>query len=384
MISSSRLAWLQLRRQKVRLLVAIAGVAFAVVLMLMQLGFMDALFRSAVNIHLCLAADLVMIDPRYNVIVRPTQFPDRRLQQARAFPDVESVAPMHLGVGQWKNPEDASTREIFVIGVDPTRQVFTPAALADLSRSVRYPDVMFFDEASRPEFGPIAATLHSGQTVTTELNRRQIDVEGLFTLGTSFGIDATLITSDLNFRRAFPSYPAGAVSVGLIRLRPGADAAQTRDALNAYLPPDVRVMTIGEFVTQEIAYWAVKTPIGFVFTFGVIMGVVVGMIIVYQILFTDVAEHLKEYATLKAMGRTNLYLSGVVVVEATVLALSGFLPALGIAWWLYALTQSATRLPMAIRVDRALLVLGLTMLMCWLSGLIAMRKLRTADPAEVF
>ena len=154
--------------------------------------------------------------------------------------------------------------------------------------------------------------------------------------------------------------------------------------MTAALPKDVRVLTKQQFLDQEVAYWATKTPIGFVFTFGVIMGVVVGIIIVYQILFNDVADHLPEYATLKAMGRTHRYLAGIVVVEATILALIGFLPAVGICFWLFRLTHAATKLPMEIRLGRGLMVLGLTMLMCWVSGLIAMRKLRKVDPAEVF
>lgn len=384
MISSSRLAWLQLCRQKVRLVVAIAGVSFAVLLMMMQVGFMDALYRSAINLHRHLAADLVLLDPAYSTLPHPTRFPERRLQQARAIPGVAAVIPVHTDIAQWKHPVDASMHGIFVIGIDPARQPFIPGPLTRLARRIRYPDVVAFDEHSRPEYGVVPAALHANTPLTTEVNRREIEVTSLFDLGTSFGIDGNLITSDLNFRRLFPAYPKGAVSIGLVRLRPGTDAAAVRDALDAYLPNDVQVLTLQQFEDMEVQYWATKTPIGFVFTFGVIMGIVVGMIIVYQILFTDVAEHLAEYATLKAMGRTNRYLSRVVVAEATLLAVSGFVPGLAVSWWLYRLTHIATKLPMEVGLGRALVVLGLTIVMCWASGLLAIRKLRTADPAEVF
>jgi putative ABC transport system permease protein len=384
MIANTTLAWLQLRHQPVRFAVAVAGVAFAATLMLMQLGFMDALFRSAIEIPARFAADLVLISSRYEALVRPTAFSNRRLQQARAFSGVASVAPVHTGLAHWKNPDTAGLHPIFVIGVDPARASFTVPELAARVQTVRAPDVLLFDAASRPEFGPIAERVRAHGALTTELNHRTIEVRDLYTLGTSFGIDGSVIATDLNYRRLFADYPRGATSIGLIQLRQGTDAGAVRDAIAAVLPKDVRVLTKQQFLDQEIAFWATKTPIGFVFTFGVVMGVIVGVIIVYQILFTDVADHLPQYATLRAMGRSHRYLAGVVLVEATILALVGFLPALALCVWLFRLTHAATKLPMEVALGRALLVLGLTALMCWISSLIAMRKLRTVDPAEVF
>ena len=135
---------------------------------------------------------------------------------------------------------------------------------------------------------------------------------------------------------------------------------------------------------MEIDHWATTTPIGYVFTFGVIMGLVVGAIIVYQILYADVQDHLKEYATLLAMGYSHRYLNGVVLQEAVVLAVMGFLPGLGIAVVLYRISADATQLPMAMSVGTAVAVFVLTLVMCVFSGLLALRKLRAVDPAEVF
>ncbi|MBM3678956.1 MAG: FtsX-like permease family protein [Actinobacteria bacterium] len=384
MISAARLAWLQLRRQKVRLAVAVAGVAFAVILMFMQLGFMDALFRSAVNLHVRLDADLVLLDRRYNVLALPTRFPERRLLQARAFDGVRSIASLHTGMARFRNPESGGTREIFVLGVDPARPSLNVDGLEDGLDLVRYPNVALFDATSRPEYGPVAELIREKGNLAAEANRRTIELKGLFRLGTSFGVDGSLITSDLNYRRLFPAYPRGAVGIGLVRLEPGADPIAVRDAMRANLPPDVKILTHDEFIADEVQYWATATPIGFVFTFGVIMGIVVGMIIVYQILFADISDHLSEYATLKAMGYAHRYLAGVVLMEASLLAFLGFAPGIGISSWLYGVTKDATHLPMEIALDRGASVLLLTLAMCWASGLIAIRKLRTADPAEVF
>jgi putative ABC transport system permease protein len=383
MISATHLAWLQLRREKARLAVAVSGVTFAVILMFMQFGFMDALFRSAVNVHSQLLADLVLVHTNYTTLPRVTRFARRRLYQALGVDGVTSVSLLHTGVARWKNPDNGEIREIFVMGVDPARPALGIPGIEQGLGEIRYPDRVLFDRYSRPEFGPVPAMLEAEREVVTEANLHQLTVRGLFDLGTSFGVDGTIIVSDLTFRRIFPTYPAGAVGIGLVRLEPGADPVAVRDALAARLDRDVRVLTRQEFMAREVAYWATSTPIGFVFSFGVVMGLIVGVIVVYQILFADIADHLPEYATLKAIGYTGRYLAAVVLAEATILALVAFLPGGLAAWRLYALTRAATMLPMDLVPARVALVLGLTLVMCWLSGLIAMRKLRSAKPAEM-
>jgi len=170
----------------------------------------------------------------------------------------------------------------------------------------------------------------------------------------------------------------------LIHLERFADPDTVRDAVAAQLPRDVLVLTRDGFVKREVDYWSGATPIGYVFSFGVIMGLVVGGIIVYQILFADVSEHLREYATLKAIGYTDLYLFGVVLQEALLLAVLGFGPGLLASMLLYRAAGRATQLPLEMNLPLALGVLGLTALMCAVAGTIALRKVRQADPADVF
>jgi len=216
------------------------------------------------------------------------------------------------------------------------------------------------------------------------MNGRRIRIGGLFEVGNSFGINGALITSDLNFLRMFPDRNPAQVSLGLVQLEPGAVAAQVRDAIAAALPPDIVVLTKEQFKAMEIAYWDSSTPIGYVLNLGVVMGLVVGAIIVYQILFSDVQDHLREYATLKAMGYTNRYLSGVVLQEAAILAVAGFIPAIALSLVVYKVSADATNLPLRLTLDKAAIVLGLTLVMCAIAGLLAMRKVRSADPADVF
>jgi len=378
------LAWLQLVREKLRLLVAVAGVAFAVILIFMQLGFRKALFDSSTRLHESFAGEIFLISPQFDFVAQPKSFSRRRLLQAVGFPGVEAVSPVYLGLTLWKNPETGKTRTIFVTGVDPSDRVLNLPGVREQLDLIRLPDVALYDRAGRPEFGAVVASLTAGQRVSTEVGNRRITVGGLFEMGTSFGVDATLLTSDTNFLRIFPQRRHGLIDIGVIRVRSGTDVAATRDALRAALPNDVLVLTRDEYIHREQAFWDSNTPIGYVFTFGVIMGLVVGAIIVYQILFADVSDHLAEYATLKAMGYPNRFLFGVVFQEAVILAVLGFIPGMLISMGLYRVAGEATHLPLQMTTPLAVFVIVLAVVMCCVSGGIALRKIRSADPAEIF
>jgi len=377
------LAWLQLARDKVRLVVAVVGVTFAVVLMLMQFGFRSALYNSAVRLHSHLDGELFLISPQSAYLVTMKSFSRRRLYQALAVPGVTSVGSVYTNLPLWKNPETGSTRSIFVVGFDPDSSVLNLPEVRRQAERLKEPDTVLFDSASRPEFGSIAQQVESGKVVTAEVNNRKITVIGLFELGTSFGIDGTLITSDLNFRR-MQNRDEGAIDIGVLKLAPGASVDDVHRRVAAVVPNDVQVLDKPQFMRREINYWATVTPIGFIFAFGAIMGFIVGTIIVYQVLFADVADHLSEYATLKAMGYADAFISAVVLFEAVILSMAGFVPGVIISRYLYRITENATHLPMRMTSQTGLLVLGMTIVMCGISGLIALRKVRAADPADIF
>lgn len=385
MVAAIPLTWLQLKREKTRLAMAVLGVGFAVVLVFMQLGFRDALFEGSVRYHNSFHYDLVMISPKTDFIVRPEGFSRRRLYQALGADGVESVSPVYLGKAVWRNPLSPSeSRTVFVVGFDPTESVLHLKGIAESQDLLRMPDTALFDAHSREEFGPIADLYREGGAFSTEIGNREIEIVGLFELGTSFGIDASLVMSDLNFRRLFPERNAGKIDLGLIRLAPGQDIEAVREQILARIPNDVALMTREAFVTREVAYWSSATPIGYIFSFGAIIGLTVGAIIVYQILFSNVADHMSEYATLKAMGYTHGYLVRVVLKEAVILGVLGYVPGLAASFYLYSAAASATQLPMQLTPSLAAIVLGLTIAMCSLSGALTLRKLRGIDPADVF
>ncbi|MGK7895632.1 MAG: ABC transporter permease DevC [Xenococcus sp. (in: cyanobacteria)] len=378
------LAWLQISHQKTRLLVSLAGIAFADVLMLMQLGFQDALYNSATLVQQKLNADLVLISPESLALHLMQSFSHRSLYQTLALKEVESVAPIYLAQGYWKNPETRRNRMLMVFGFNPEQTIIDFSHFEQNIDKLKLPDVVFFDSLSRPEFGPIQQEFAQNKTIKTEINQRQVKVVGLFSLGASFAADGNLMVSDTNFLRIFTERRPGEIDIGLITLKPGSNPETVRSHLQAKLGKQVKVLTHKDFIEFEKNYWATSSAIGFIFAIGTLMGFMVGTLIVYQILYSDVSDHLAEYATLKAMGYTDLYLLIVVFQEALILALLGYLPGLSVSLGLYTLTKIATKLPIAMTVTRAITVLILTILMCFMSGAIAVRRLGDADPADIF
>jgi putative ABC transport system permease protein len=268
--------------------------------------------------------------------------------------------------------------------MNPEINIFNLAGVQENLDKLKLPDVVLYDRSSRQEYGPIAAEFEQGKNVIAEVNRRKIKVGGLFILGASFGADGNLITSDVNFLRIFPQHQQGLINIGLVRLRPGADATVVAQTLRNYLSKDIKVLTKQEFIDYERNYWASSTAIGFIFTLGTIMGFIVGTVIVYQILYTEVADHLAEYATLKAIGYTHNYLLFVILQEALILAFLGYIPGFAVTMFLYDRARLATLLPVFMSSERAIMVLILTLIMCFASGTIAVRKLQSADPADIF
>jgi len=383
-MANTPLAWLQLTREKIRLVIALSGIAFAVILMFMQLGFQASLYDSTTRLHESLQADLVLISARSKSLGYMNTFSWRRLYQVLSFDGVASISPVYVGFRDWRNPYNGNFRAIYVYGFQLGDSVFKFPEAAQNIDKLKLNENILFDRASRLEYGPVAKEFEQGKAIVTEVGGKRTNVIGLFTLGPSFGADGNIIISDLNFLRLFPDRKLGEIEIGLIKLKPHADAQNIQKQIRASLPKDVRVLTHQGFVDFEKRYWQTSTSIGFIFTLGVGMGFIVGTVIVYQILYSDVIDHLSEYATLKAMGYSDRYLEFVVFQEALILSTLGYIPGFALSLGLYDLTKNATLLPIAMKFDRALIVLILTIVMCSISGFIAVRRLRKADPADLF
>jgi putative ABC transport system permease protein len=337
-----------------------------------------------------LDADVFILNSRSSALIAMENFPERRLNQALAVENVAEVFPLYLGFAQWRNPVKKNTwRNIYLIGIEPSQSVFDLAAVEENRFKLQLPDTVLFNQTSRAEFGPIAELFRQTGEVQTEVgdrgpSNRLITVVGLFPLGTSFGADGTIITSDLNFQRILPGRKKGFINLGAIKLQDKSKLDSTLKALRDYLPNDVTVFSKAEVFAFEKNYWATGSPIGFVFALGVGIGLAVGVVITYQVLYSSIADHLSEYATLRAVGYRQRYLLGVVFQEAVFLAIFAYVPGMLIASFVTKLARDATNLPVYINVSKAIIVLLLSCLMCFVSGGIAIRKLQDADPADVF
>ncbi len=378
------LAWRQLIKQKTRLAVGVVGIAFANIMICAQMGFEASLFNSSTAPQRSLDTDLVMVSSHFKSVYSVKSFTRERLYQALGFKGIESVSPLYMGYGKWRNPQTRSLQTILVFGTDPRTTAFKFPEVEQNRSQLQKLNTVLFDQGSLPEFGPIAALFQQQAILETELNDVNIRVVGLFTLGASFGAYGNVITSDSTFLHLFSSHHPQQIEIGLIKLQPDANPKQVAQSLINDLPDDVMVLTNEKFAQLEKAYWAKTTPIGFVFGLGVIVSFIVGIVIVYQIIYADIADHLPQYAMLKAIGYSDRYLIVVLLQEALLLAVLGYVPGFIVSLGLYQVAANATMLPIFMTIDRGITVLVLTITMCMISAVTTMRKLNSVDPADVF
>ena len=386
------LAWLQLIRYKIRSLVAIAGISFIVILTFMQLGFQDALYSSATAVHRNLLGDIFLVSSQYKSLTAIQSFSETRLYQALGFAGVDSVSPIYMGFAKLKNPDNGEKYSIYVIGFQPGKPIMNLPEVTQNIDKIKIPDIILYDRDSRPEFGNIAYKFEHDKTEPiieifpfNSLTGYRVRVGGLFSLGASFGVDGNLIASDSTFFRIFPNTrPLDMIDIGAITLKPGVDPQKVVETLRQNLPNDVLIFTHKGFIDFEKQYWATRTPIGFILNLMLSMAGVVGVVIVYQILYSNISTQLVAYATLKAIGYANNYLLNVVFQQAFILAVFSYIPGFMISWWLSDIAMKATRLPIMMTVHNTVLVIVSTIVMCMTSGAFAINKLRSTDPADIF
>jgi putative ABC transport system permease protein len=379
---NTSLAWLNLRHHKTRTLIAVTGVGFALILVFMQLGFLGAVRAGATLLYDRLDFDVVLVSRNYADLNHMGTAPRERLAQARAVANVAEVAPLYVGLNLWRNPlaeAGRRRRNIMIVGFAVSDGVFDHLPeVRDARLALQMPDTVLIDSRSRPEFGP----RESG--IETELGGHRVRIVGQFTIGTGFGADGMVIASDETFSRLLGGRSLAAMSLGLIQLKDKTQAATTAAELNRLLPPDVRAWTRQELASHELQYWTRSTSVGIIIFLGVFVALAVGMVFVYQVISSDIQDHLRQYATLKAMGFRRRYLSGVVLQQAVIIALAAFVPALLGAWGLYMLTRYYITIPIDMTLLRGVCVLALALGMCSLSGLLALRRVTRADPADLF
>jgi len=400
------LAWKNLKHNWVRTGVGMAGVGFAAMLIFMQMGFKGAIERTATQIYDALDFDLMLRSPAYLHLTEPRAFPEVRLLQAQSVPGVVSARPFHIGLTEWQTPtlqvdprkvananaadrESGVGRGIIVMGVQPSDAPFADdrSDLREAARRLTSSRLVLIDDRTKPEYCPQVGDSFTEHDigVQTALGPHRVEVAGMFTLGAGMVCNGACMTNVKGFYDASPLETPGQINLGLIKLKDKTKAAQVAAELQTLLgDTDVLVLTRQEVNAHERHRWMVETPFGHIFSLGVIVAVFVGVAIVYQVLSNDISNMMGEYATLKAVGYDNDYLSAVVIKQSVLLAFVSFVPSLAIAWLLYNLIGGSAGIPMQLTLPIILSVLVLTLVMCLASGIAALRKLFSADPASLF
>jgi putative ABC transport system permease protein len=367
-----------LTHEKARSAVAILAIFIAVLMIFLQLGFYSAVPKGGMLVYDKMRFDLMLVSSQYYFQGQPFDFPRLRLYQAAALPEVRSVAPVYQGSGQWLNPKSRLRRDIFIMGFNPVDDVFLSPGINRRHALLERPDCVLVDRATRPMFGPLTIGSH------VEINARDVEIVGRYDLGTGFTGLGAVATSDVNFIRIFPHRSLGRVNIGLIMLRPGADADRTAGRLRDLLPPDAQILTRAELADFEITHWVAATATGLVFGFGAVIAVVVGTLILYQVLATQIRRQFAQYAVLIAMGYAHRDLGGIVVNLAMILATIAYCPAVAAAFVIYRVVRGLTFLPITMTGERLIAVLLIALVMSAGSALVSVRTLRRADPVDLF
>ncbi|MEZ6137374.1 MAG: FtsX-like permease family protein [Pirellulaceae bacterium] len=423
------IAILNLWHQGAKTLVSTGGVAFALLLVFMQLGFMGAVSHTATNVLSHLKFDILIRARDYLHLYEPSQIDRQWLAIAASTRGVSATHPFWITIHNWRGlptAEEQAAGEfdikylpIAVMAFEPEANVFD---LPDIQQAIAGGKLsrdssLLIDDSTQADYGPLHAGRFSAEDVgrQTEIGGRQFTIHGLFKLGTGLAANGAAVTSHHGFARITPWDVRHTTSIGLVQVDGGPeqvalvlDRLRERTALSSdgktltsAAPTGmmswfetgnkggssagaVTVLSRDEALELENKRWLWQTPIGLIFQLGVLLSLLVGGAIVYMVLSTDVANRLPEYATLLAIGYSRLYLASIVMTQAIVLSLLGFLAAWAAAELLYRLTTAYSNIPLIMEPLRIASVGGLGLLMCCTSGLFALRKLWKAEPASLF
>lgn len=378
------IGWLQLTHSRGRFFAAVAGVAFANLLVFMQLGIMGALNSSTVAPYAMIDADIILSSRDGNTLTDVGRIPRARMFQALGVAGVADAAPLFIGSLPF-TLEDGSSVSLLSFGMDVAKPAFASPSIAASLDKLTLENTVLLDEGTRGMPASVVKNLMNGGQFRFESGGNTLTAIGTMDVGGGFLADGMLVTSDQTFLRAFPTRTSGAPNHILIQTADGVSGDAVVARLSDALPSgNLRIQTLSESAASDLAYMATERPTGVIFGFGVFMGILVGLVIVYQVLSTDVADHLQEYATFKAMGYGQPFFLGIIFEEAIILAVFGFIPGFLVSLGLYAGLVSFTGLPVEMDASRAILVFLGTLVACSLSGAIATRRLANADPADLF
>jgi putative ABC transport system permease protein len=377
------IGWLQLTHSRMRFAAALAGVAFANVLVFVQLGIMNSMATAVMKPYDFFQADIMISASDANTLTEGGNVARQWLFQALA--DKEVTAGTGLFVGNINWARETKTLGLTSFGIDPVQPDFVNAVLKPKTATLQLQNSGILDMYARGLPREEAAAIRPQSPASFEVSGKTLTLYDTFQGGGGFGGDGYLMMSDQTFLNLFPARSSAAPDHILLQVARGADPEIVASRLKEIISDkSLRIRSYANARAEELSYQQTKRPTGIIFGFGVIIGILVGIVIVYQVLSTDVADHLSEYATFKAMGYRQQFFLGIVFEEALILAVLGFIPGFAVATALLAGMKKATTLPLAMTGEMAAMVFVGTLVACSLSGAIATRRLVAADPADLF
>jgi putative ABC transport system permease protein len=372
------LAWRILTYDKRRTALVLIGIFMAILLVFVELGLFYAVPRGGLLLYDNMRFDLLLTSDQYEYQAQPGVFPLGQLERVRSSPDVAEATPLYFGVAKWKSGEGDLWPDVFMIGFDPASHIFIPDSINRQTAVLDQVDTVLVDSSSRPMFGPLG----TGRVV--EIDDRKVTIGGQYVLGTGFMGFGVALTSTANFARLFPQRGSAIVNLGVIRLKAGVAPGRAAGDLQKLAGAGARIFTRQELAAHETAYWTTRTSVGIIFGSGLLISLVVGIMIVYQIVSTQVGQQLPQFATLKAIGYRDRSLAATVNAMSLLIVIVGFIPALAAALGLYSLIRQETVLPVMMSEMRLLAVFAAALGMAVISALLSVRVLRHADPADLF
>ncbi|MCC6415168.1 MAG: FtsX-like permease family protein [Opitutaceae bacterium] len=371
------LAWLNTIQNRKRSATAVGGICFAILLIFMQAGFLGAAKLNASLAYREMRFDLMIVSRGYLMLTRSESIDIYRILQARNIPGVAAVRGLRLDGARWSKNAGGSA-SCFVFGVTPGEPYFNDEALNAAATRLQAPQTVLVDRLSRSSYGPWSV---GGAAV---LNGQKLSIQGDYALGMGLLADGSAIVSLDTYLRLYRIPRLDRVEFGLVQLAPGADPAAVAAALRAALPGDVMVLTKPELIDREENYFVNVKPVGIMFQVGMFVAFVVGAVILYQILASEITNRLREFATLKAMGYTERYIYWVGIKQGLIFSFLGYFPSLLLSIGLYRLLRALSSFPVYMDWSRALFVFGLSLGMCAIAAVFALGKIKRADPADLF
>lgn len=377
------IGWLQLTHSRARFALALAGVAFANVLVFVQLAIMNSMATATMKPYSFFQADIMISASDANSMTEGGNVARQWMFQAMEDPAVMSGTGLFVANISWQRID--RTLSLNTFGMDPTQSAFFSPEMAARTSTLQLQNSGILDRLSRGLPPDVTAAIRPQSPLSFEVNGTTLTLYDTFSGGGGFGADGYMIVSDQTFLNLFPARSSSAPDHILLKLTAGADPETVVTRLGERITDkSLRIRSFATAAAEDLSYQQTKRPTGIIFGFGVIIGILVGIVIVYQVLSTDVADHLSEYATFKAMGYGQKFFLGIVLEEALILGVLGFIPGFAVANLVLAGMARATNLPVAMTPGMAAIVFIGTVIACLLSGAIATRRLAAADPADLF